>query len=123
MHDVVYEDVCIKDTKNPIYMDSNYSYRGEATDKLPEFTDIALRNVRILGGGKITLDGFDAAHRLGMLFDNLMFDNPEGHSGHRRSRRVCAWSRSGEFAAGGPGYQDRGQSGEGSPELLRRQVC
>jgi polygalacturonase len=77
VHDVVYEDVCIKDTTNPIYMDSNYSFRGEATDKLPVFTDITLRNVRIIGPGKITLDGFDASHRLGMLFDNVALDSPK----------------------------------------------
>jgi polygalacturonase len=77
VHDVVYDDVCIKDTKNPIYMDSNYSYRGQATNKLPVFTDIALRHVRIMGAGKITLDGFDATHRLGMLFDNLVLDDPK----------------------------------------------
>jgi polygalacturonase len=76
VHDVVYEDVCIKDTTNPIYMDSNYSYRGEATDKLPEFKDITLRNVRIIGPGKITLDGFDVTHRLGMVFDNVHLDSP-----------------------------------------------
>ena len=74
VHDVVYEDVCIRDTANPIYMDTNYSYRGTATNKLPVFTDIVLRNVRITGSGKITLDGFDAAHRLGMIFDNLYVD-------------------------------------------------
>jgi polygalacturonase len=76
VHDVVYEDVCIRDTANPIYMDSNYSFRGEATGKLPVFTDIVLRNVRIVGPGKITLDGFDAQHHLGMLFDNVVLDNP-----------------------------------------------
>ncbi len=77
VHDVVYEDVCIRDTKNPIYMDTNYSYRGTAVDKLPLFQDIVLRNVRVDGAGKITLDGFDAAHRLGMTFENLYFANPE----------------------------------------------
>jgi polygalacturonase len=76
VHDVVYDDVCIQNTTNPIYMDTNYSYRGTATDKLPSFVDIVLRNVRILGAGKITLDGFDATHRLGMLFDNLHLDTP-----------------------------------------------
>jgi polygalacturonase len=76
VRDVVYEDVCIRDTKNPIYMDSNYSFRGTATDKFPVFTGIVLRNVRILGAGKITLDGFDAAHRLGMTFDNVHLDTP-----------------------------------------------
>jgi polygalacturonase len=76
VHDVVYEDVCIRDTKNPILMDSNYSYSGPARDKLPQFAGIILRNVRILGAGKITLDGFDAAHRLGIRFDNVTLDDP-----------------------------------------------
>jgi hypothetical protein len=72
--DVVYEDVCIKDTKNPILMDSNYSYMGEARDKLPTFENIVLRNVRVLSAGKITLDGYDAGHRLGITFDNVFLD-------------------------------------------------
>jgi polygalacturonase len=76
VRDVVYEDVCIKDTKNPIYMDSNYSFMGEARDKLPSFENIILRNVRVLGAGKITLDGFDAAHQLGITFDNVFLDVP-----------------------------------------------
>jgi polygalacturonase len=76
VQDVVYEDVCIRDTKNPIYMDSNYSYRGTATDKLPVFTGIVLRNVRVEGPGKITLDGYDAGHKLGMTFDNVFFSDP-----------------------------------------------
>jgi polygalacturonase len=76
VRDVVYEDVCIKDTKNPILMDSNYSFMGEARDKLPSFENIILRNVRVLSAGKITLDGFDAAHTLGITFDNVFLDVP-----------------------------------------------
>jgi polygalacturonase len=77
VHDVVYEDVCIRDTKNPIYMDSNYSAAtGPTHDKLPVFTAITLRNVRVEGSGKITLEGFDQAHRLGMTFDNVTLDHP-----------------------------------------------
>jgi hypothetical protein len=57
-------------------MDSNYSYSGPARDKFPEFVDIILRNVRILSAGKITLDGFDATHRLGITFDNVTLDDP-----------------------------------------------
>ncbi|MGH9808696.1 MAG: glycosyl hydrolase family 28 protein, partial [Terriglobia bacterium] len=63
VQDVVYEDVCIQDTKEPILMDTHYSFRGKDSDKIPDFRDIVLRNVRILGSGKITLDGFDAMHR------------------------------------------------------------
>ena len=77
VHDVVYEDVCIRNTKNPIYMDSNYSAGwGKDRDRLPHFTGITLRNVRILGSGKITLDGFDPAHRLGIAFENVTLENP-----------------------------------------------
>jgi polygalacturonase len=75
VRDVVYDDVCIKDTKNPILMDSNYSYMGEARDKLPSFEGIILRNVRVLSAGKVTLDGFDAAHPLGITFDNVFLDD------------------------------------------------
>jgi polygalacturonase len=77
VQDVAYEDVCIQDTKNPILMDTHYSFRGPEQGKLPEFRDIMLRNVRILGAGTITLDGFDATHRLGMTFDNVTLDSPE----------------------------------------------
>ncbi len=63
--------------ENPILLDTHYSFRGPELDKLPEFRDIVLRNVRILGAGTITLDGFDAAHRLGMTFDNVTLDSPE----------------------------------------------
>jgi polygalacturonase len=75
VRDVVYDDVCIKDTKNPIYMDSNYSFMGEAREKLPSFQGIILRNVQMYGAGKITLDGFDAAHRLGITFENVFTDD------------------------------------------------
>ena len=77
VHDVVYEDVCIRDTKNPIYMDSNYTAStGPTHDKLPTFTGIVLRNVRVEGSGKITLDGFDQKHRLGITFDNVTLAQP-----------------------------------------------
>jgi polygalacturonase len=72
---VVYEDVCIKNTKNPIYMDSDYAHFGKQGDRLPWFTGVTLKNVRILTGGKITLQGFDEKHPLGMTFDNVWFDS------------------------------------------------
>ncbi|MDQ2898600.1 MAG: glycoside hydrolase family 28 protein, partial [Acidobacteriota bacterium] len=74
VRDVVYSDVCIRDTKNPILMDSNYSYFGKDRDKLPVFEDIVLRDVRVLTPGKITLQGYDEKHRLKMTFDNVHLD-------------------------------------------------
>ena len=43
---------------------------------LPVFQAITLRNVRIAGEGKLTLDGFDAEHPLKMTFDNVILDAP-----------------------------------------------
>jgi polygalacturonase len=70
--DVVYEDVCIQNTKNPIFMDSNYTATvDKVRGKYPMFTGIVLRDVRVLTPGKITLDGFDATHQLEMVFDGV----------------------------------------------------
>jgi polygalacturonase len=78
VHDIEYDDVCIRNTRNPILMDSNYTASvGKATDKLPQFTDIRLKNVRVIGGGKIKLEGFDKQHRLGMKFDNVFFNRAD----------------------------------------------
>ena len=71
---VVYEDVCIRNTKNPIYLDSNYSFFGEARNKPPLFRGIEFHSVAIEGAGRITLDGLDETHRLGLLFDGVKVD-------------------------------------------------
>jgi polygalacturonase len=72
VHDVVYSQVCIRDTKNPLMFDTHYSFRGPEDNKIPEFRDITLRDVSIWGPGVVTLDGFDAAHPLGLLLDGVM---------------------------------------------------
>jgi polygalacturonase len=77
VQDVEYQDVCIRDTKNPILMDTHYSFYGNARDKIPVFTDILLRDVRMLGGGKLTFDGYDGTHRLGMRLDGVGIDPPQ----------------------------------------------
>src|SRR6185369_8985488 len=77
VQDVVYSDVCIRNTKYPIYMDSDYAHYGRSGGKLPFFTGIVLRDVRVMTGGRITLQGYDEKHRLGMTFDNVYFDAPQ----------------------------------------------
>jgi polygalacturonase len=77
VRDVVYQDVCIRDTKNPILMDTHYSFYGQVRNLLPVFHEIVLHDVRVLGGGKVTLDGYDAAHRLGIQFDNVILEPPQ----------------------------------------------
>jgi polygalacturonase len=110
VRDVVYEDVCIKDTKNPILMDSNYSFMGEARDKLPSFEGILLRNVRVLSPGKITLDGFDAAHRLGIEFDNVFLD-AAGSTKFSATHAVITEGAGVNFGASGEDVQIHKSSG------------
>ncbi|MGB6668217.1 MAG: glycosyl hydrolase family 28 protein, partial [Candidatus Acidiferrum sp.] len=54
VQDVAYEDVCIRDTKNPVLMDSHYPFSGKRRDLLPVFRNIVLQDVKVLGPGKIT---------------------------------------------------------------------
>jgi polygalacturonase len=77
VHDIEYRDVCIRQTKEPILMDTHYTASPETTGKLiPEYRDIRLADVRVLDGGKVTLDGYDAARRLDIAFNNVVFDDP-----------------------------------------------
>jgi polygalacturonase len=73
VHDIVYEDVCIRDNKNPILMDSDYEHGGRDGKLLPRFHAIVLRNVHVIGGGKVTLNGYDESHKLEMEFENVTF--------------------------------------------------
>ncbi|HEY2164412.1 MAG TPA: glycosyl hydrolase family 28 protein, partial [Gemmatimonadaceae bacterium] len=78
VHDVEYRDVCIRRTKEPILMDTHYTASPETTGKLiPEYRDIRLADVRVLDGGKVTLDGYDASRRLDIAFNNVVFDDPK----------------------------------------------
>ena len=73
VHDVVYYDVCVRNSPNPILFDTAYSANGSMEgNSYPTFVDITLRNVRVSGGGKISLNGFSPEHRLGLNLDNVL---------------------------------------------------
>lgn len=73
---VTYRDVCVRNTKHPIEMDTHYSASPKTTGTLiPHFRDIRLENVRVFGGGQVILDGYDATRPLGITFDDVMFDS------------------------------------------------
>ena len=76
VRDIVYEDVCIRDTEAPLLFDTHYPGTDKRADLSPRYEDITLRNVHIdssgkAGAGKFTFDSFDAAHPLGITFDGL----------------------------------------------------
>ena len=65
VHDIEYRDVCIRRTKNVIEMDTHYTASAQTTGSLiPEFRDIRLKDVRVLDGGNVILDGYDASRVL-----------------------------------------------------------
>ncbi len=76
VHDVIYQDVCIRNTKHPILISTHYPFYGSARNLVPVFTGIILRDVRILDPGKITLEGYDPAHPLGIRFDGVTLATP-----------------------------------------------
>jgi polygalacturonase len=72
VNDVVYENVCIRNVRNPIILTPHYTtFPGEL---VPVYRNITLKDVHIVTPGDITLDGFDASHKLGVALDNVFAD-------------------------------------------------
>jgi polygalacturonase len=69
---VVYEDVCVRNSPNPITLDTAYSAAGTLRGNLPpSMREITLRNVRVSGGGKISFNGYTREHRIGAILDGV----------------------------------------------------
>jgi polygalacturonase len=70
--DVAYDDVCIRNSPNPITLDTAYSAAGTLQgDSLPVMRDILLHNVRVSGGGKFTFNGYDHTHRIAATLNGV----------------------------------------------------
>ncbi|MGB8028214.1 MAG: glycosyl hydrolase family 28 protein [Terracidiphilus sp.] len=79
--DVVYDDVCIRNSPNPITLDTAYTAAGtlEGTSP-PTMRDITLRNVRVSGGGKITFNGYNQTHRIGAALDGVQITDQAAYT-------------------------------------------
>jgi polygalacturonase len=70
--DVSYDDVCIRNSPNPITMDTAYSANGPLQgNSPPTMRDITLHNVRVSGGGKITFNGYAKDYRIAVTLDGV----------------------------------------------------
>src|SRR5438876_10468441 len=58
VHDIEYQDVCMRNIKHPILMDPFYS--NSPGTLVPLFEDIRLKNVREESSGRVTLLGHDS---------------------------------------------------------------
>jgi polygalacturonase len=69
VRDIVYENVCMRDVKNPILLTTTYTLH--AGDKIPVYRDIVLRNVRSVTPGRVTVTGLDDDHKIAVEFDDV----------------------------------------------------
>jgi polygalacturonase len=116
VQDIVYDDVCIQNTKNPIFMDSNYTASvGKDRDKFPSFIGIVLRNVRVLSPGKITLDGLDAGHRLEMTLDGVTLAAPASTPVLAHHALISLGPEPVNFAPGGDDVHVTGKARNANP--------
>ena len=73
VHDIVYDDICIRNSPRPIDLSAAYSANGPVKgNSPPTFEDITFRNVRVSGGGNILFDGYDHTHRVGVRLDDVL---------------------------------------------------
>ncbi|HEX4037209.1 MAG TPA: glycosyl hydrolase family 28 protein [Acidobacteriaceae bacterium] len=78
VEDVVYDNVCIRNSPNPLFFDTGYTAAGTLQgDRYPTYKDLTLRNVAISGGGKISFNGYSADHRIGVNLDNVTVNASE----------------------------------------------
>jgi polygalacturonase len=70
--DVVYKNVCIRNSPHPITLNTAYTANGPLRGNWPpSMRDIVLDNVRVSGGGKITVNGYNHTHRIAVDFDGV----------------------------------------------------
>jgi polygalacturonase len=117
VHDIVYDDLCIRNSKSPIQLDTNYSANPKPGQGLiPVFQDIVLHDVRIAGGGKIQLNGFDATHRIGIQFDGVTVDSPSAYKFAIDHADITLGPGPVNFTMTGQDSTVRGTPGKGSLE-------
>lgn len=84
VRDVSYENVCMRNVKNPIVLDPFYT--RASGDLIPVYQDILLRNVHDLSPGKVTLTGIDSAHLLKVHFDGVYLDGIQAPPQHAQNQ-------------------------------------
>ena len=104
VHDVAYHDVCIRNVKNPIVMETTYEHVTEG-GLIPVFEDILLQDVRVLGGSEISLDGSDSAHPLKVRLDGVEISGITPGNLHSSHARIVTGPGKVNFALTGEDVQ------------------
>lgn len=71
---ISYTDVCMRNVSQPLVFNPYYT-SGATGTLIPDFQNITLTNVHVLGGGgSLRISGYDASHLLTLTMDNVIFD-------------------------------------------------
>ena len=95
VHNLVYRNVCIRDTTNPLVFTPLYT--TFAGDELPVYKDIVLENVHVLSAGSYTFLGLDAQHKLGLTLNNVFADDQEHSAWLNKDADITIGSRRGNL--------------------------
>ncbi|NYF78146.1 glycoside hydrolase family 28 protein [Granulicella arctica] len=87
VHDLIYQNICMRDVKNPIAISPYYmgqtvegfddpKYTG---DKIPDYTGIIIRSVVDSTPGDVLIAGLDEAHRTEVRLDNVSMKGSKAH--------------------------------------------
>lgn len=101
VHDLLYRDVCIRNTKNPLVFTPLYTTFGG--DLLPVYRDIRLEDVHVLTAGVSTFLGLDGDHKLGITLDKVFADDQAQSTIIARNAVVTIGPRRGNLAPKGEG--------------------
>jgi polygalacturonase len=99
VQDVVYDDVCIRNVRNPIILTPHYTtFPGNL---LPVYREITLKDVHVVTPGQVTLDGFDTAHKLGVTLNNVFADGLSASAVHASNAEIIIGPGLGNLISGG----------------------
>ena len=115
VHDLVYRNVCIRDTKNPLVFTPLYTTFGG--DQLPVYRDITLDNIHVVTPGSYTFLGLDAEHKLGLTLNNVFADDQEHSTWQVKDAELTIGSKRGNLEPKGDDVtvQQTANSAPGKP--------
>jgi polygalacturonase len=129
VHDVVYEDICVRNTTTPIdvettYIDANAPREGWINGAaFPLYTDITLHDVQTKGGSRLRLTGVDAQHVTEIRFDGLHVEGVEAMRQQVSNARITLGPGSSNWTPQGDDVRVTGAAGNGElPECSSRFV-
>lgn len=115
VHDVTYENVCMRDIRFPIAIDPYYEHNREPGPRVPTYQRIFLRGVHSLTPGKISMVATDAAHSSTIQLDGVQIDGIKNSDIEAEWGLIFLGPGKTNLNPGGKGIETKVQEGTGTP--------